>query len=108
MDIDGRGKSIWDDFAKVPGKTLDGGNGDVATDSYKRWREDIELLGDYGVKAYRFSIAWSRIIPLGGRNDPINPAGIKFYSDFIDALLEHGITPFVVRFTSGCIWGLLV
>ena len=55
-------------------------------------------MTQYGVKSYRFSISWSRIIPLGGRNDPVNEAGIKFYSDFIDALLERGITPFVVSF----------
>lgn len=75
---------------------MDGKNGDVATDSYRLWREDIALLKQYGIKAYRFSIAWSRIIPLGGRNDPVNPKGIKFYSDVIDELLRAGITPFVV------------
>ena len=80
----------------MPGKTLDGKNGDVATDSYKRWREDIALLHQYGVKAYRFSISWSRIIPLGGRDDPTNPEGIKFYSDVIDELITNGIVPFVV------------
>jgi hypothetical protein len=95
-DVDGRGKSIWDDFSRLPGKTLDGKNGDVATDSYKRWKEDIALLHQYGVKAYRFSISWSRIIPLGGREDPINPEGIRFYSDFIDELIANGIVPFVV------------
>lgn len=94
---DGRGKSIWDDFSKLPGKTLDGRDGDVATDSYRLWKEDIALLKSYGVKSYRFSFSWSRIIPLGGRNDPVNPLGIKFYSDFIDHLLENGIIPFVVR-----------
>nr|Q25BW4.1 RecName: Full=Beta-glucosidase 1B; AltName: Full=Cellobiase 1B [Phanerodontia chrysosporium]AHH92833.1 beta-galactosidase [synthetic construct]BAE87009.1 beta-glucosidase [Phanerodontia chrysosporium] len=97
-DVDGRGKSIWDDFSKIPGKTLDGKNGDVATDSYNRWREDVDLLVQYGVKSYRFSISWSRIIPLGGRNDPVNEAGIKFYSDLIDALLERGIVPFVTLY----------
>ncbi|KAI0315790.1 glycoside hydrolase family 1 protein [Amylostereum chailletii] len=75
-DADGRGKSIWDDFARTPGKTLDGGTGDVATDSYVRWKDDIALLKAYGVRSYRFSLSWSRIIPLGGRNDPINPKGI--------------------------------
>ncbi|KAI0089448.1 beta-glucosidase 1B [Irpex rosettiformis] len=97
-DVDGRGKSIWDDFSKIPGKTLDGRDGDVATDSYNRWREDLDLLTQYGVKSYRFSLSWSRIIPLGGRNDPVNEAGIKFYSDLIDALLERGITPFVTLY----------
>ncbi|KAG8798749.1 Beta-glucosidase 1B [Serendipita sp. 398] len=98
VDVDGRGKSIWDDFSRTPGKTLDGKNGDVATDSYRLWREDIALLKQYGIKAYRFSIAWSRIIPLGGRNDPVNPKGIKFYSDVIDELLRAGITPFVTLY----------
>ncbi|KAG6907188.1 Beta-glucosidase 1B [Tephrocybe rancida] len=94
----GRGKSIWDDYSRTPGKTQDGRSGDVATDSYRLWKEDIELLGQYGVKAYRFSISWSRIIPSGGRGDAVNPEGIKFYSDVIDALLSKGITPFVICF----------
>jgi beta-glucosidase len=97
LNADGRGKSIWDDFARTPGKTRDGGTGDTATDSYLRYKEDIALLKQYGVNSYRFSISWSRIIPLGGRNDPVNPAGIKWYSDFIDELLRNGIEPFVVR-----------
>lgn len=69
----------------------------MATDSYRLWKEDVALLAEYGVKAYRFSLSWSRIIPLGGRNDPVNPKGIEHYSKFIDELLAHGITPFVVR-----------
>ncbi|KAH8112866.1 glycoside hydrolase family 1 protein [Phellopilus nigrolimitatus] len=97
-DIDGRGKSIWDDFARTPGKTLDGRNGDVATDSYRLWREDLALLKQYGIKSYRFSLAWSRIIPLGGRLDPINPKGIEFYNNLINGLLENGITPFVTLY----------
>ncbi|KAI0265274.1 glycoside hydrolase family 1 protein [Gloeopeniophorella convolvens] len=97
-DIDGRGKSIWDDFSRTPGKTLDGGNGDVATNSYQLWKEDVALLKRYGVKSYRFSIAWSRIIPLGGRGDPVNPKGIEFYSRLIDELLKNGITPFVTLY----------
>ena len=98
-NTDGRGESIWDNFSRRPGKTLDGGNGDIATDSYNRWKEDIALLKQYGVKAYRFSIAWPRIIPLGGRNDPVNDEGIRFYSNFIDELLRNGITPFAVWHT---------
>ncbi|KIK34238.1 glycoside hydrolase family 1 protein [Suillus luteus UH-Slu-Lm8-n1] len=97
-NVDGRGKSIWDDFSKQPGKTMDGRDGDVATDSYRLWKEDIALLAQYGVKSYRFSLSWSRIIPLGGRNDPVNPRGIAFYSNFINALLEHGIIPFVTLY----------
>ena len=96
-NVDGRGKSIWDDFAKIPGKTQDGRDGDVATDSYRLWKEDLALLKEYGVKSYRFSLSWSRIIPLGGRDDPVNSQGIEFYSKFIDGLLENGIIPFVVR-----------
>ncbi|KAF7337788.1 Glycoside hydrolase family 1 protein [Mycena sanguinolenta] len=74
------GKSIWMIFLEFPEKHFDGRNGDDATDSYKLWRDDISLLARYGVKSYCFSLSWSRIIPLGGRNDPINPKGIEFYS----------------------------
>ncbi|KAJ7292685.1 beta-glucosidase [Mycena rebaudengoi] len=91
-------KSIWDDFSRQPGKTLDGRNGDNATDSYKLWRSDVALLAAYGVKSYRFSLSWPRIIPLGGRNDPVNPKGIEFYSSLIDALLAHNIVPFVTLY----------
>ena len=76
---------------------MDGRDGDIATDSYRLWKEDVRLLTEYGVNVYRFSISWSRIIPLGGRHDPVNPEGIQFYSTLIDSLLRSGITPFVVR-----------
>jgi beta-glucosidase/6-phospho-beta-glucosidase/beta-galactosidase len=99
VDVDGRGPSIWDDFSRAPGKTLDGRNGDVATDSYRLWKEDIALLKHYGAKAYRFSISWSRIVPSGSRHDPVNQHGIDFYNKVIDELLANGITPFVVRST---------
>ena len=69
---------------------------DVATDSYRLWKEDVALLKQYGVKAYRFSISWSRVIPLGGRNDPVNEAGIKHYRNLIEELVKNDITPFVV------------
>jgi len=95
---DGRGPSIWDTFCKIPGKIADGSSGDVACDSYNRTAEDIALLKLTGAKAYRFSISWSRIIPIGGRNDPINQAGIAFYKKFVDDLLAEGITPFVTLF----------
>ncbi|CZT49723.1 probable beta-glucosidase [Rhynchosporium secalis] len=97
-EADGRGPSIWDKFCAIPGKIADGSSGDVACDSYNRTAEDISLLKETGAKAYRFSISWSRIIPLGGRNDPINPAGIAFYKKFVDDLLAEGITPFVTLF----------
>ncbi|KAK9452708.1 glycoside hydrolase superfamily [Dipodascopsis uninucleata] len=95
---DGRLPSIWDTFSHLPGKTLDGKSGDLATDSYKRWKEDIALMKSYGVSAYRFSLSWSRIIPLGGRNDPINPKGIDYYRNFIQTLLDNGIEPMVTLF----------
>ncbi|CAK5280819.1 unnamed protein product [Mycena citricolor] len=97
-DVDGRGPSIWDEFSRTPGKTSDGRNGDMATDSYNRWEQDVAILAQHGVKTYRFSLAWSRIIPLGGRDDPVNPKGIEFYSKLIDALLAHGIVPFVTLY----------
>ncbi|KAI0944872.1 Beta-glucosidase 1A [Taiwanofungus camphoratus] len=98
-DVGGRGASIWDSFCKIPGKIRGGSNGDVATDSYRLWKEDVALLRSYGVKAYRFSLSWSRIIPIGGRNDPINDEGIAFYKGLVEELLNNGITPFVVSIT---------
>ncbi|KAK6605520.1 glycosyl hydrolase family 1 [Botrytis cinerea] len=95
---DGRGPSIWDTFCKIPGKIADGSSGDVACDSYHRVSEDIALLKLTGAKAYRFSISWSRIIPLGGRNDPVNEKGIAYYAKLVDDLLKEGITPFVTLF----------
>lgn len=95
---DGRGPSIWDTFSHIPGKTADGGTGDVACDAYHRMAEDISLLKSSGATAYRFSISWSRMIPLGGRSDPLNEAGIAFYVRYVDALLAAGITPFVTLF----------
>ncbi|KDQ22429.1 glycoside hydrolase family 1 protein [Pleurotus ostreatus PC15] len=94
----GRGPSIWDTFSHIPGKVADATTGDDATDSYRRWREDVDLLKSYGVKAYRFSISWSRIIPLGGRADPVNEEGIKHYRTLIEALVKEGITPFVTLY----------
>ena len=96
VDVDGRLPSIWDTFSHKEGTTKDGGNGDVATDSYRLWKEDVALLKQYGAKAYRFSISWSRVIPLGGRNDPVNEAGIKHYRNLIEELVKNDITPFVV------------
>ena len=92
--------SIWDTFSKVPGTTRDGANGDVATYSYNRWKEDIALLKQYGVKAYRLSISWSRILPKGGRKDEVNPEGIAHYRRVLEELVKSGIVPFVVSGTS--------
>ncbi|MCJ1309633.1 hypothetical protein MMC25_003293 [Agyrium rufum] len=95
---DGRGPSIWDTFCKIPGKIADASSGDVACDSYHRSAEDIELLKSIGSKGYRFSLSWSRIIPLGGRNDPVNEKGLKYYLDLVDMLHAAGITPMITLF----------
>jgi len=92
----GKGLSIWDAFAHTPGKIADGNTGDIACDHYHRYKEDIVLMASMGLTAYRFSIAWPRIQPLG-RGTP-NPEGIRFYSDLIDTLLDHGITPWVTLY----------
>ncbi len=89
---DGRGVSIWDTFSHLPGRTYHGDTGDVACDHYHRWREDVELMARLGLKAYRFSIAWPRVLPEGVGQ--INSAGLDFYDRLVDALLERGIEPF--------------
>ncbi|KFY80337.1 hypothetical protein V499_00800 [Pseudogymnoascus sp. VKM F-103] len=98
VDQDGRGKSIWDTFCHLEPSRTKGANGDIACDHYHRFEEDFDLLEKYGAKAYRFSISWSRIIPFGGRNDPVNVTGINFYNRLIDALLSRGITPWVTLY----------
>jgi beta-glucosidase len=89
---DGRGISIWDTFSHTEGKTYKGHHGDVAADHYHRWQEDVALMADLGLKAYRFSIAWPRIQPEG--KGAVNPAGLDFYDRLVDSLLAHGIQPF--------------
>lgn len=98
VDEDGRGKSIWDTFCHLEPSRTKGANGDVACDHYHRYEEDFDLLARYGAKEYRFSISWSRIIPLGGREDPVNEAGVAFYNKLIDSLLARGITPWVTLY----------
>jgi beta-glucosidase len=93
---DGRGESIWDRFCDTPGKVRAGDTGAVACDFYHRYPEDIRLLQELGVDAFRFSVAWPRILPEGrGR---VNAAGLDFYDGLVDALLAAGITPFVNLF----------
>ena len=92
VDEDGRGPSIWDTFSHTAGKVLGGETGDVACDHYHRWPEDIGLMTDLGVGAYRFSIAWPRVLPAG--RGPVNATGLDFYDRLVDGLLEAGITPF--------------
>lgn len=93
---DGRKPSVWDTFSHTPGKTANGGTGDLAADSYHRYRDDIALLHSLGVSAYRFSIAWSRIFP-DGTGQP-NAPGIDYYDRLVDALLAAGIQPFATLF----------
>lgn len=93
---DGRCPSIWDTFSHTPGATLAGDTGDVATDSYHRWREDLALLKDLGVDAYRFSIAMPRIMPTP--NGVVNDRGLDFYERIVDALLESSIKPVVTLY----------
>jgi beta-glucosidase len=93
---DGRSPSIWDTFSHTPGKVQDDDTGDVASDHYHRWTEDVRLMQDLGLNAYRFSIAWPRVLPDG--TGAVNQAGLDFYSRLVDGLLEAGITPFVTLY----------
>ena len=93
---DGKGESIWDRFCHTPGKVFNGDTGDIACDHYHRWSDDIKLMKDIGVNAYRFSISWPRIFPSG--YGAINQAGIDFYSQLVDGLLYNGIKPFVTLY----------
>ena len=88
---DGRGESIWDRFSHTPGRTFAGQTGDVAADHYHRWAEDVRQMAVMGLRAYRFSIAWPRIMP--GGTGRVEERGVAFYDRLVDALLEHGITP---------------
>jgi beta-glucosidase len=93
---DGRGPSIWDTFSHIPGKTHEGDTGDVADDYYHRYKEDIGLMKDLGLKGCRFSISWSRIFP-NGTGTP-NQKGVDFYKRMVDALLEAGVAPYCTMF----------
>ena len=93
---DGRGDSIWDEFCRRPGAIKDGSNGDVACDHYHRMAEDIALVASLNVRAYRFSISWPRVQPLG--SGAWNEAGFAFYDRLVDTLLEHGIEPHVTLY----------
>jgi beta-glucosidase len=93
---DGRGESIWDRFSHTPGKTAAGDTGDIACDHYHRWREDIDLMGELGLTAYRFSISWSRVLPEGFGNS--NQKGLDFYSHMVDNLLDKNIIPFITLY----------
>ena len=90
-DADGRSPSVWDTFSRTPGKVLNGDTGDVACDHYHRWPEDVELMARAGMRAYRFSVAWPRVLP--GGVGPVNPKGLDFYDRLVDGLLRAGIEP---------------
>ncbi len=92
----GKGLSIWDAFCHIPGKIKNNDTGDFACDHYYRFGEDVKLMADMGLRAYRFSLSWPRIQP-DGRGKP-NSAGLSFYSDLIDALLAHDITPWITLY----------
>lgn len=92
----GRGRSIWDEFCSVPGAVARGESGVVATDHYHRYREDVALMRDLGVDAYRLSVSWPRIRPDG--TGPVNAAGLDFYDRLVDELCAAGITPAVTLF----------
>src|SRR5207302_521025 len=93
---DGRGPSIWDTFCRIGGAISDGSNGDVACDHYHRLDEDLDLMAELGVSAYRFSVAWPRVQPNGkGR---YNPKGFDFYDRLVDGLLKRNITPFLTLY----------
>jgi 6-phospho-beta-glucosidase len=95
-NADGKGLSVWDVFTKIPGKTFQGSNGDVAVDHYRRYKEDIGLMAEMGLRAYRFSVSWPRVYPRGRGN--INAAGLQFYSKLVDELLAHDIEPILTLY----------
>ncbi len=94
--VDGRGESVWDTFCHTPGKVHGGDTGDVACDSYHRYREDVALLNSLGLNAYRFSISWPRVQP--GGTGAVNQKGLDYYRSLLDELAEHDIEPAVTLF----------
>jgi beta-glucosidase len=93
---DGKGLSVWDDFSHRPGKTYLGHTGDVACDHYHRYKEDVAVMKEIGLKGYRFSVSWPRVIPDG--TGAVNQKGLDFYSRLVDTLLEAGIQPWCTLF----------
>jgi len=89
---DGKGESVWDRFCHVPGHIRNSDTGDVACDHYHRYREDVRIMKELGIRSYRFSISWPRIFPTG--NGSLNHNGLDFYRRLVDELLANGITPF--------------
>ena len=96
VNEDGKGESIWDRFCETPGKIITGETGDPATDSYHRYREDVELMKQLQSNAYRFSLSWPRIFPEG--TGAVNQKGMDYYERLVDLLLENGIRPFITLY----------
>ncbi len=96
VHVDGRKPSIWDTFSHTPGRTIAGDTGDVAVDHYRRYRDDVRLMAELGLGAYRFSVAWPRVQP-DGAGGP-NAAGLDFYRRLVDELLAHGIEPWLTLY----------
>lgn len=92
----GKGQNIWDVFTKEPGRVYEGHTGDIACDHYRRFREDVAYMKELGLKGYRFSIDWSRVLPEG--TGKVNEKGIDFYNALIDELLEQGIEPYITLY----------
>ncbi len=97
VDVDGRTPSIWDVFSHTPGKTYQGQNGDIAGDHYRRYKEDVALMRQLGLDAYRFSVSWPRVLP-EGRRGIVNHKGLDFYDKLVDELLANNIDPFVTLY----------
>jgi beta-glucosidase len=95
-DVDGRGESIWDRFSHTPGRVRNGDTGDVACDHYHRYPQDVTIMADLGLSAYRFSVSWPRVIPSG--RGWVNAAGLDFYDRLVDELLTRDIAPFVTLY----------
>lgn len=92
----GRSPSVWDTFSETPGRVRDRSTGAIACDHYHRFREDVKLMADLGIRHYRFSVAWSRVIPEG--RGQVNQEGLDFYSQLVDELIKHDITPHITLF----------
>src|SRR5690625_5450920 len=88
--------SNWYKYVRIPGKTFKGTNGDVAVDLYHRYKEDIALMAEMGMKTYRFSVAWARIFPKG--KDEVNQKGLDFYNRLIDELIKYNIEPILTLY----------
>ena len=93
---DGKGPSIWDAFVHTPGRIVNGETGDITVDHYHRYKEDVAMMKEIGLKAYRFSTSWSRVLPNG--TGAVNQAGLDFYDHLVDELLEKGIEPYLCLF----------